>query len=306
MFFSLLRKALVPGGGEVDVAGADWDMIFSTACRHSVQAVMFDAVRDLPAGSGLSPLLAARWLMEAGEAEKEYGRIKSVVEAQRAVWESRGIDAVLLKGLESAKYYPVPEHRINGDIDWWMRGRESWDSALGWLGEEGIGWKRDSDGDISYEYSGVLVEHHRKGFAGEGPEAELLYLAEHVFHHAAVSGVGLRQVCDYAMALRYFDGTFDRDRYVSLAASRGFAGWVRLLDAAVALIMDGGEGLPAGLRRRAERLLALIMEDGNFGLDRKKRFGAFFTRAAAVGVSAPIRFILRWGGLGVGRLKRIL
>lgn len=296
VFFSLLRKALVPEGDMPDVSGADWEFIFSTAGRHFVRALLYDAVKVLPPGSGISPVLAAGWLVSAKEAENNYKKISGVVDFQRGIWSSKGIDAVLLKGLCCSRFYPVPEHRTSGDIDWWMRGRADWDAALEWLTEEGLRWETDSDGDISYAYAGMVVEHHRKGLSGDGPEAELLFLADHVFHHAAVSGVGLRQVCDYAMARRY---------HGDIPLSGG-GGWVRLLDAVAAIIMDPGVSLPSGLRRRAESFLALVMEDGNFGLDRKNRFGQFFRRAAVVGVTAPGKFIARWLGLGVGRMKRIL
>ena len=300
-FFVLLRDALHPGKEALKLHNPDWEGIYRTACRHCVQGIMFDAVQRLPSGSGLTPSLAAMWLRDAMKAESEYERIKSLVAVQSAVWKELGIDAVLLKGLESARYYPVPSHRINGDIDWWMKSGKDWNLALDWLRREHIPWQKDSDGDIFYEKDGVVVEHHRKGLLSDGPEAELLFLAGHLFHHAAVSGVGLRHFCDYAMALEWYEGKYDRGLLDAMASSAGLHGWMVLLDGAVSAFMTGS---PAG--KKEDALLSLIMDDGNFGKDGGRRFGSFFRRAAVVGSAAPGPFVRRWVGLALGRMKRIL
>lgn len=37
----------------------------------------------------------------------------------------------------------------------------------------GVRWSVDSDGDVCYEVDGVVVEHHRRGFVEDSPEAGL-------------------------------------------------------------------------------------------------------------------------------------
>lgn len=304
-FFELLRAALHPGDGCPCPGGADWQFVYDTAVRHCVQGVTYDAVKDLPAGSGVSPVLAARWLSDALQAERDYAHIREVSGRLASLWKAAGVDAQVLKGLECARFYPVPEHRINGDIDWWIRGEESWGRALEALKDKGVRWSVDSDGDVCYEVDGVVVEHHRRGFVEDSPEAGLLFLSEHVFHHAAVSGVGLRQLCDYAMALERLEGKYDREHYLALASSTGLRGWVHLLESALAVLREGGCP-PDRLGGRARAFLELVMDDGNFGLGRGRRFRYFFRRLYAVGLSAPVRFAGRWAGLAVGRIKRIV
>ena len=300
-FFVLLRDALHPGKEALELHNPDWGSIYRTACRHCVQGIMFDAVQRLPAGSGITPTLAAMWLRDAMKIESEYECIKALVAEQSAVWKELGIDAVLLKGLNSAKYYPVPSHRVSGDIDWWMRSGKDWNMALDWLRREQIAWQKDSDGDISYEKGGIIVEHHRKGLVADGPEAELLFLAGHLFHHAAVSGIGLRHFCDYAMALDWYEGKYDRKLLASMASARGLSAWLHLLDSTVYVFMTG---VPAG--KREDALLSLLMDDGNFGLEGGHRFRSFFRRAGVVGTVAPGQFAKRWLSLAIGRMKRIL
>lgn len=305
-FFKLLSAALHPERKAsllpwMPLSAQDWQFIYDTASRHSVQGVMFDVVETLPAGSGLPASLAARWLDDTRKIEEAGRRISSVVEAQKKAWEAHGIDAVLIKGPESAKYYPVPLHRKGGDIDWWMRTDDDWRKALEVLRNNNIGWTVDSDGDVGYELGGVMVEHHRSGLPADGPEGELMMLAGHIFHHVSVSGVGLRQVCDFALALEWFEGRYDRGAYLGLARRMGLKRWTLLLESMVS-VLDGKhlEG------HREKALLELVMEDGNFGFERKRRFSRFAGRALVAGVAAPGMFVRRWAGLVVGRMKRNL
>ncbi|MDD6364824.1 MAG: nucleotidyltransferase family protein [Bacteroidales bacterium] len=143
--------------------------------------------------------LAVRWATEVLENERGYERMASVIELQRRAWEKRGLEAVLQKGHSVAAYYPVPEHRSCGDIDWYFPRREDFRMACRVAQENGLELKWDSDGDVSYTLSGMVVEHHRKGMPQDTPEQMLLMLEDHVLKHAMVMGVGLKQVCDVAI-----------------------------------------------------------------------------------------------------------
>lgn len=270
----------------------EWDFIFSTACRHCVESVIFDYIENLPADSGISPALAAKWYSSAIRDERNFSTMTAVVAGQRETWEKGGIDAVLLKGLECSAFYPVPHHRALGDIDWWMKTDKDWNKALDMLRGRGIKWQVDSDGDISYCLGGVLVEHHRKGLVADSPEGRLLYLAEHIFHHAAVYGVGIRQICDYALASRKL--TVDRDSLYHLARKRGYGHWLQLLDRVSGTLLYGSEP-----DRKTGRFLYNVLEDGNFG-----KGGISLKRIALAGSFAPGRLLARWAGLAIGRIKR--
>ena len=275
------RPAQVPGG----MSPSEWEFLYDTSSRQAVQGLVYDALEQAPE-SNIPEDLAARWLMEIGEIEKNYARIEETVEMQAAAFRKHGIHFSLLKGLESAKYYPRPEHRIMGDIDWWMHSGDDWDAALELAKANGASPEYDSDGDVHYTVNGIVVEHHRKGLRTAGPCGELLLLNEHALHHALVTGVGMRQIADYKAALRYFDGKYDREEYEGLVEEEGLKPWTEVL-----------ETLP-------DRFLELVMEDGNFGLDKKNRFSGFFKRASFFARIAPGEFVKRWWGLVVGRIKR--
>lgn len=291
-FLCLLRRSLGIGGNGLypwmediplpELTHSQWEFIYSTAVRQGVVGIMYGAVQDLPVPADI----AQRWLMATMAIEQSWAAHHETVERQRRAWAANGIDAVLLKGLESAGLYPHPELRACGDIDWWIRGEEDWDKAIGLLETGGIEWEEDSDGDLHYNLDGIVVEHHRKGLLSEGPEGVLLMLCDHVLHHAMVAGVGMKHVCDYIMALRFYEGRYDKDSYQALLDGTGLAKWERTL------------------LRMPDTLLRMILGDGNFGLDKKWRFSGMLTKWIFFMHVCPTVMIRRWWGLILGRVKR--
>lgn len=263
----------------------EWEFLYATARRHAVQGLVYDSLENVRGGS-IPPELAARWAMETVRLEKEYGKIRSLAGRQAAAWKEQRIGATMLKGLESAKYYAHPEHRVMGDIDWWFHTPADWDAALEFVTREGVKPEYDSDGDFHYSTEGIVTEHHRSGYETAAPCRELLLLNKHILHHAMVMGVGMRHICDYRAALRYFEGAYDPDEYRGILEEQGLTAWTEVLDT-----------LP-------DSFLELILEDGNLGLDKKNRFSGFFRRALFFSRICPALFIRRWWSLVLGRLKR--
>ena len=191
----------------MEMSEAQWEELHRLAQRQGVLALVYDGLcTSFPSASDISAAidmmsveLAARWATEVLENERGYERMASVIELQRRAWEKRGLEAVLQKGHSVAAYYPVPEHRSCGDIDWYFSRREDFRKACCVAQENGLELKWDSDGDVSYTLSGMVVEHHRKGMPQDTPEQMLLMLEDHVLKHAMVMGVGLKQVCDVAI-----------------------------------------------------------------------------------------------------------
>lgn len=201
----------------MEMSEAQWEQLHRLAQRQGVLALVYDGLcTPFPSASDISAAmpgtmatsaavdmmpveLAARWATEVLENERGYERMASVIELQRRAWEKRGLEAVLQKGHSVAAYYPVPEHRSCGDIDWYFPRREDFRKACRVAQENGLELKWDSDGDVSYTLSGMVVEHHRKGMPQDTPEQMLLMLENHVLKHAMVMGVGLKQICDVAI-----------------------------------------------------------------------------------------------------------
>ncbi len=300
-FFTLLRIGLWGGDpGEMHLSSDEWLELYALSRRQTVQGVMLDAILKLPPEAGFPAYLRERWTREQELLVARYDRIAGIVKIQEDAWRNRGINAVQIKGQTVAVMYPEPKHRLCGDIDWWMPTEDDWRRALAAVHENGCRTETDSDGDLHYVLGGIMVEHHRHGLEAEGPEGVMLMLNMHILHHVMVAGIGLRQICDLAMAYDFHKESIPA--YRVLLKETGLEAWTEVLDELVTSLKVG-EG-PMALEGRAASLLDLVLEDGNFGLDKDFRFGGFHKRASLLLRLVPGRFVRTWAGLVRGRLRR--
>lgn len=315
LFNRLLQGALwnVPLNLDTPVSAETWYDVYDIARHQTVEGLLYDVICQLPSDSGLPRDLAATWLLAADRVERNYRRISAEVESQTRIWQDNGIDAVLMKGIAVAAMYPVPEHRVIGDIDWWIRGNDGWNRALELLRSNGVETGQDSDGDVHYQSNGIVVEYHRSGMPAEGPAGVLMVLNEHILHHAAVTGIGMRHLCDLAVAYRHYSGSYDVAEYVSLLRSMHLRRWTALLHAVLRQVLGTPEDilpeLPGAVqvsRRDCDRFLQLVMADGNFGLGRKWRYAGLWRRFSLLMRYAPWPFLRRWAGLLCGRFRRFV
>ena len=313
LFFEILRAAIwqkpLLWGDRPAPRPEEWNSLYEMAARQTVQGVMFDIVRTLPATAGLPRALIANWLLAVDGIEREYSKMNSVVEYQQRLWTGHGIDAILLKGLSVSNMYPVPEHRMTGDVDWWIPGDDNWSRALGVVHDMGCDISPDSDGDIHYIYDGIVIEHHRKGFDAEGYAGQLLMLNEHILHHAVVTGVGVRHLCDMAVAYRYFAGRYETSDYVSALKSKHLVRWTMLLHALLTEYFKIPYGYLPEISDRIKvpdsdvhGLMGQILYDGNFGFAKKRRFSGIFRKSFFYMRYAPRYYMKRAAGLLFGRI----
>ena len=274
-FISLLRPALTGEGAPAGPApdALRWREYYELACRHRVQGLMYCAVEA--AGSGFCrnlPVETAAMLLSDSEAIRScHAMHRAAVAAMEKLWSCRGVNAVLVKGLKAAAEYPYPESRVLGDIDWWMPSRDDWDNALDAARSLGAEPRKDSDGDIHYEWAGTVVEHHRSRMDGD----------VHVLHHACVKGAELRHICDCAAARR--NGTIKDP-------ARCPKRWKNVMDSVSDHLLTGAE--PS---RDAARFLEMTLSGAGV-LSR----ACYFLRIC------PGYLFRRIAGLVLGRIKRIL
>lgn len=217
-----------------------------------------------------------------------------------------GIEGVVMKGQGVARYYRIPQIRQSGDIDFYV-GKDLYRNAIR-IAEEYLADKSSHDDENEQHYmfwmDGVPVELHRlaskiytprrnRRFQKwiisrlENPEArrsividnvevsvpsydfDAVYIFYHAWRHYIVSGIGLRQLCDWAMVLHSHYDDIDIDRLISNLHSFGMTkGWKLFGCIAVEYL-----GLPAAkmplydpsYSRKAAKTLASILEGGSFG-----------------------------------------
>lgn len=317
VLLALLRHSLwgTPMEGIVTGLSEDqWVEVYSLACRHTVQGVAFDAVKGLEKGSGPAPALGAKWLLETRLISKRYTLNKRVTEKMTLIWKELGINAVHLKGVRLADMYPVPDHRTCGDIDWYFPEETGRLAANEWAKGVGQNLKRDSDGVTSYVYDGVVVEHHSLPFIPGDSVEDLVMLNLHIHKHAMVQGVGLRQICDLAVAYSHFHGGYDAPSLRADMEKKKLLRWTDLLHHVLVEYIGLPEDLlPWPLEDKGknacrpedvEFFVGLVIEDGNFGLSKEHPRSGFWKRSVFFLKYSPQRFVKRWAGLIFGRLFR--
>lgn len=170
--------------------------------------------------------------------------------AQRAEWmrqlaaefDKNGIDCIFFKGFVVRDYYPVPELRTFGDVDFVVRKedrtksdalmkalgyepRDTWEPAYSYLKDtEYYEIHTDvmeidvSDKADYVSYYSHIWEHVRSAQVVQlphalefTPEFHFLYLLTHIAKHISGSGAGIRMYLDIAFFVRHFGNSIDWD-----------------------------------------------------------------------------------------------
>lgn len=223
-----------------------------------------------------------------------------------------GIDPVLLKGQGVAKYYPMPELRQCGDIDVYvgqdnfakacevigeMSSPEDHQGDISSLkhfhtriGHAFIEIHRYTDVYWPKRYDRVYQKISDAGmhsdlvpldFAGvpvmsPSVDFNVFFIFNHFWHHFIADGVGLRQMCDWVRLLHVNHGKINLDYLLDvLCKMKLMKEWKVFGYIAVNTL-----GLPADempfydpkYKKVAEKVLELIMLEGNFGKENLKGY----------------------------------
>lgn len=211
-------------------------------------------------------------------------------------------DYVVVKGQTVAAFYPNPMLRMSGDIDFLVR---DYAKAKGVLQKE---WnielpERLIDKEYSFEHGGVTYEIHTSLMAFSSrshrrcwerlmrrpigtvevdatqvptlePTAYAVYVFVHLFFHFIREGVGLRQMCDWAMLLHHYREVLDCEELERMLHGLGIEKAYRAFGC---ILVDklGLQYFPLALneqdRRWSKMILQDIMQGGNFGRNARKK-----------------------------------
>ena len=167
--------------------------------------------------------------------EKANARVNENLVSFVNFMERKGIDYIIVKGQVAGSFYPNPNARMSGDVDLYFVGDNY--QKIKSLVEQRLGKQLSklSDGKhVEFEVNGVIFELHDKlsrlatrkhqaywdqmidNAILEGTDTVIIngkeiktlsatynamYIFVHLFYHMTASGVGLRQLCDWAMIL---------------------------------------------------------------------------------------------------------
>ncbi len=285
---SLLRSALwqTPVESLPFAVVADWDGIGRLALQQTVGPLVLTSALTME-GEGRP---GREWVLKALGVIERNRRTHALVDATVADAFARlrgeGMKPVLLKGQAYARLYPDPTLRQCGDIDIYV-GED--DFVRAYRATKAFGWRGDehfSEDDKHYGCfsNGVRIELHRVAAklplrgemaAEDSALFDVTFVFVHLYHHFLSGGVGLRQLCDWAMLLHHHRGKIDERALARRLKEYGvLQGWKSF-----APILVEHLGLPETecllyspkYSRRGERALSFIIEEGNFGKWRERK-----------------------------------
>lgn len=275
------------------LSAGEWERVFTLARQQTVTGIAFRGLDFLPEEAAPPMGVAAKWMAYVDRIEQNNRAMNRTLAKLYGHFASTGTEAVLQKGQGIAAMYPEPLLRECGDIDLYFPGHDGVSDPL--AGMPGAVRKRQPDDSWSYVIDGIVVEHHsdlvdiqsprakryvkrlieEKGFekvvVGEGvevlvpaPEVNLLLLSSHILKHSFGVGIGLRQFCDYAVALRYYQGRVNPQEMREIWRKTGLEKWEDLLENFLKRFLAcHSESFD---RKKTGVLLDIVLKGGNFGV----------------------------------------
>ena len=271
---ALVRSALglagTPAGGSADVkenpavdwnalSEADWQEILQMARKQTVTGLLFRGVANLPAEVQVPDSLLFPLMEETDRIRRQSRLVERTAKEITEFFEGRILHPVILKGPSVACFYPEPDLRESGDIDLYFNEKE-FGKAVHAIRER---LQKDGqseslttlpDGSVHYKWNGIDIDQHAQYFdlsSSEGlppvpsPEATLLMLSAHILKHSMGAGIGLRQLCDMAMA--YERIRYDQARLLACYEATGTAFWTSSSAAATSATTKPPERKPSRL-----------------------------------------------------------
>lgn len=307
LFLELLRAGLWghkadPTLFEKDV---DWKAVINLAKEQTALLIVADGYLTLPAE--LQPRKEIQFMVESHRLRNSKAHLmldKAIAEVC-TLMNSEGIRTVLFKGEGLARNYINPMSRACGDIDLYV-GKKNLEKAKTLLDNYGKTEGEDSHSEKHYhcKRNGIDIELHRIAESLDLPSKDakyqewtekhliesdnfetvsingcevnlpcaqfnVIYIFNHFFHHFQSSGVGIRQICDWAVYLHTHAGLYDWKTVEKDLEDFGLTpAWKVFAQIAVDYLgLDPSEMPlyrgPAG--RRASKAMKMVFAYGNFG-----------------------------------------
>ena len=208
---------------EKDLDSKAWQMVFRMAREQAMVGVLNEGVHRLPAHQMPPEDLLKEWDEQTAKIGRVYHTHENHVTELDALLTKLGLHGCILKGTGLAHLYPLPERRMCGDIDLWIKGTH--DSILEAFDKTEIpiydiiyqeckaGIFLDTEVEIHFHpskmynpFSNARLQRFfeknspiREDAAITYPDARFnaVFCMAHMFRHYLEGGIGLRQMLDY-------------------------------------------------------------------------------------------------------------
>jgi len=300
VLLQLTGRALFGALADFNSSAVDWFALYQEATAHALSLLIWDALSDEE--QALIPEdIVIRWEQDSFRHIMSNEQLLYEQEQVIQILEDASIPCVILKGSSSAAYYPSPSLRIMGDIDLLVRPEQQME-AVKVLQANGYGDVLDENHHCHMTISkdGITVEVHkepnglllndnseslrkireyfsdaidRRQFIGGLPvpsdEHQAVILILHKLEHFMLSGLGLRQLCDWAV---FVDNKLDAALWAKLEPLLEEFGLLTFTGVMTQICVDY-LGLPEEKAtwamqydgETAAKVMAQILKEGNFG-----------------------------------------
>lgn len=305
IFFTLLRSAIWDKAAKLPYVPTEkeWNDIYTISKEQTVTGILLDAISKLPATHKPPRKLILEWIAVQKFIEKSNISMNKELKHLYNELSKVGVCTYLLKGQGVAQLYPIPQHRVCGDIDLYFD-TDDFEKAIKFFTSQGCEIE-DTPGSSHAEtdYHGIKIELHRKsatfyndklqkryneisldviGNTRETvlieeseinvfpPALNALQLLSHMLRHILFSGLGMRQICDWVLFIYKHQKDIDREEFISCMKELQLLATYKAITAMAIDYL----GLPEECaicdidkndRKMAKKILSLIMEYGNFG-----------------------------------------
>ncbi len=279
---------------------ADWDTVGLISSHHAVSPMVFDFISNY------------REKIPNDIFRKWYNHILKALSSNAAVAETQEqlvymlngyFDYVILKGLAAAAYYPKPELRCLGDVDFLVR-HENLAECEKIIINNGYKKHIETACHITYEKNGRMLEMHFEipgiphGESGKrvrkfvepifeniktegkfNAPCDMLHgvvLLLHSAHHLVSEGLGLRHLCDWACFVKSTANESFWNELLTFLSDIGLLKFTKILTKLCAnyLNIDCPEWAKETDDAVCFELMQDVLSGGNFGVLDRSRSGS--------------------------------
>ena len=242
---------------------AQWGLLYRYAQEQTIEGIVFDGIQHLPTQHLPPRALLLKWTVRIDQIERHNKQMNTVIKEQLSFFSAQGIHPFLLKGQGVASCYPIPEHRISGDVDWYFEAKEEYHRANDLIKQKRIKLTYTAGFSTEYAWNGIVIEHHcrmfdlynpfsipylnqlEKRFKDQSipmdlqgntlllpaPILMMLQVNAHILKHLLSFGLGIRQLCDAAKVYQQYRAEIDGQQLKEMYRKLGILKWIHLLHA---------------------------------------------------------------------------
>jgi hypothetical protein len=306
----------------------DWERLFQTAKQHAVLPLLYDVLENEPLPASMQERVQKVACVTVLQSYRMLFFSRDILE----LLSQHGIEAVLLKGMGTARYYPVPELRKSGDIDLLLKEPNMLKKARGILLKEGFTVSAEqhanhhlvmqspehidvevhtmlaepfSSRELTHQMEMALCEAVKCTRTVDVAGVELNVLSDayeayelllHMLQHFLRAGFGLKLLCDWVAFWNRPVAQQEIDRYLSLIEQGGLTGFSSMVTSVCMRYLGLAGSKDTGIWREEN---AILYSGGTFGTlyakDACRRFLEDVFEAEEFGKSSDDRMVALHG-----------